>query len=213
MRAPALIFYKPFIGEFVKDIRNTQMGLPLITKAEYKAYVGISSTTQDTIIDSLIPKVSTLVKTICRRTFVDYVATAKVEYHEGGANIIVPDEGPVISVTSLEYSTNYGSTYTALVLYTDYAVSKSDDTIRCIGDTFPVAINGYKLTYTAGYSTLPDDLKLAVMDLVTYYLKNDAAVHSSKAPGTNTVQIEYIVTTNLPAHIKRVLDQYAQNYN
>jgi hypothetical protein len=74
-------------------------------------------------------------------------------------------------------------------------------------------INGYKVTYTAGFETIPEELKLAVMDLITYYIKNDAAIHSSKAPGTNTVQIEYVTTTNLPAHIKRVLDQYAANYN
>jgi hypothetical protein len=78
---------------------------------------------------------------------------------------------------------------------------------------FTWSVNGYKVVYTAGYETLPEDLKLAVLDLVTYYLKNDAAIHSAKAPGTNSVQIEYISTTNLPAHIKRVLDLYTMNYN
>ncbi len=71
----------------------------------------------------------------------------------------------------------------------------------------------YKLTYTAGFEVLPEDLKLAIFDLTTYYMKNDMAVHSNKAPGTNTVQIEYVTTTNLPSHIKRVLDQYAANYS
>lgn len=51
------------------------------------------------------------------------------------------------------------------------------------------------------------------MDLVTYYVKNDMSVHSPKAPGTNTVQIEYVLSTTLPAHIRRVLDQYTGNFN
>jgi hypothetical protein len=59
---------------------------------------------------------------------------------------------------------------------------------------------------------MPEDLKLAVLDLVTYYVKNDMAVHSPKSPGTNTVQIEYITKNTLPAHIARVLDQYTANY-
>jgi len=190
------------------------MGLPLVTRAEYKAYAGLVSPNEDTKIDSLIPKVSDFVKTLCRRTFVDYVNDAKVEYHEGGATIIVPEEYPVLSISSLEYSTDYGNTYTTLVEYTDYALSKfSHNIVSTWIDGFPIAINGYKLTYTAGFEVLPEDLKLAVFDLITYYLKNDMAVHSSKAPGTNTVQIEYVTTTNLPSHIKRVLDQYAANYS
>jgi hypothetical protein len=73
-------------------------------------------------------------------------------------------------------------------------------------------INGYKVSYFAGYEVVPEDLRLAVLDLVTYYRKNDGAIHSTKAPGTNAVQIEYISTTSLPAHIKRVLDFYVADY-
>ena len=190
------------------------MGLPLITRAEYKVYMGLTSPTQDSIIDNLITKVSDLVKSICRRTFVDYVNDAKVEYHEGGSNLLVPEEYPVLSISSLEYSSDYGATYSPLVEFTDYALSKATNNIIPINTTnFPAMPNGYRLTYTAGYESLPEDLKLAVMDLVTYYIKNDMAVHSSKAPGTSSVQVEYITTTNLPAHIKRVLDLYAANYS
>ena len=190
------------------------MGLPLITKAEYKAYAGINSTTHDVAIDILIPKISSLVKSICRRAFVDYVNDNRTEYHEGGSSFLVPEEYPVIAVSSVEYSSDYGNTYSSLVEYTDYAVSKATNSIKSLSATgFPSALNGYRITYTAGYETLPEDLKLAILDLLTYYIKNDSAIHSNKAPGTNTVQIEYVTTTNLPAHIKRVLDLHAANYN
>lgn len=190
------------------------MGTSLVTRAEYKQYLGLNSPTQDSIIDLIIPKVSELVKTICRRTFIDYVSDSKTEYHEGGANILVPEEYPVLSVNSLEYSTDYGNTYTTLVEYTDYATSKfSHNIISIWPDGFPALVNGYKLTYTAGFEVLPEDLKLAVFDLITYYMKNDMAIHSNKAPGTNDIQIQYVTTTNLPSHIKRVLDQYAANYS
>lgn len=189
------------------------MGISLVTRAEYKAYAGIASTTDDAKIDVLIPKVSALVKSLCRRTFLDYVNDSKVEYHEGGTKILLPYEIPILSITSLEYSLDYGSTYTALVEYTDYTHRKSDDTIVCIGQDFPYYANGYKLTYTAGYETLPEDLKIAVLDLIQYYMKHDTAIHSNKAPGTNTVQIEYVLSTALPAHIKRVLDLYTAEFS
>lgn len=190
------------------------MGLPLVTKAEYKAYMGLSSPNEDVRIEILITKVSEFVKSVCRRAFVDYVNDSKVEYHEGGANLLVPEEYPVLSISSLEYSTDYGATYSTLVEFTDYALSKATNNIIPVSSSsFPAMPNGYRLTYTAGYENLPEDLKLAVMDLITYYIKNDMSVHSSKAPGTNSVQIEYVTTTNLPAHIKRVLDLYAANYS
>lgn len=197
------------------------MGLPLITKSEYKAYVGINSTNTDDLIDSLIPKVSSLVKTLCKRTFIDYVDSPKVEYSEGGSNTIDLKEAPIILVSSVEYSRDYGSTYTQLTEYTDYAISKTNDNIVCIGSPglsseksiFPEATNGYRVTYIAGFLQVPEDLKLALFDLVTYYIKNDSSVHSNKAPGSNTVQIEYVINTGLPAHIRRVLDQYTMNYN
>ena len=190
------------------------MGLPLVTRAEYKAYAGLTSPTQDAMIDLLIPKVSELVKTICRRTFVDYVNDSKTEYFDGGNFNLIPLETPTISVASLEYSSDYGVTYTALTEFVDYIVSKGNGEVYTTSRIVPFTygINAYKLTYTAGYEVLPDELKLAVFDLIGYYIKNDMAVHSPKAPGTNTVQIEYVTTANLPAHIRRVLDLYTANY-
>jgi hypothetical protein len=202
------------------------MGLPLITRAEYKAFAGIASTNSDAIIDSLIPKISELVKTYCRRSFIDYADDPKLEYAEGGLPIIVLDETPVINVSSIEVSTDYGNTYTTLEEFKHYVVSKVTGNIKAINiiaanedntprklASFPLLTNGYKITYTGGYEKVPQDLKLALYDLVTYYIKNDSAIHSTKAPGSNTVQIEYITTTSLPAHIRRVLDLYKSDYS
>lgn len=192
------------------------MGLPLITRAEYKAYVGITSPNSDTVIDALIPKVSELVKNYCRRTFIDYVNDAKVETTSGGygENLLLA-EYPVISVTSVGWSEDYGQNYTDLVEFTDYVVEVEKGYIVALSASgeWDKCLNGYQVTYTAGYETLPEDLKLAVMDLVTYYIKNDASVHSPKAPGTNSVQIEYITSSAFPAHIKRVLDLYRASWD
>lgn len=189
--------------------------MDLITLEEYKAYVGISSPNQDDAINAIIPKISKFVKTHCRRTFVDWVDEQKTEVFRGGDALTLA-EFPVITVVSVEKSDDYGKTYESLVEYTDWVLDQETEQIiplEGLNYAFNNLVNGYRVTYTAGYEELPEDLKLAVMDLVTYYLKNDAAVHSPKAPGTNSVQIEYISTTNLPAHIKRVLDLYMSHYN
>lgn len=198
------------------------MGLDLVTLEEYKAYAAISSTNQDAEITSIIPIASDLVKNYCRRTFVDYIDDAKTEVFSGGSTTskFYLKELPIISISSVEYSSDYGQTYTTLVEYTDYVADLEDDSIVALPISestptiFPKAINGYKITYYAGYQDgIPTDLKVAVLDLITYYMKNDGSVHSPKAPGTNSVQIEYITTTALPAHIARVLNLYKASWD
>lgn len=186
------------------------MGASLVTLAEYKSYAGIKGESQDAQITSLIPKVSEYVKTYCRRTFVDYVSTNKEEVFDGGTGLLWLEESPIIEVVSVEYSLDYGTTWSE---YTDWVHKKKQSiVVPKTSYEFPFATNGYKVTYKCGYVTLPEDLKLACLDLVKYYISNDSAVKSNKAPGTNSVQIEYVSTNSLPANIKRVLDLYKEHY-
>jgi len=182
------------------------MATDLVTKAEYKTYMGITSTNSDSEIDFLIPKVSDLVKSYCRRTFVDYYSNIKVEVFDGGFREILLKETPVVSVSSVGYSEDYGRTYTNLVKFTDWVV-QGDSIISINTPVFPEAINGYKVSYFGGYDPIPGDLKLAVLDLIEYYSRNNGAVHSSRDLNPNTTQINYVASTNLP-----VLDQYVADF-
>lgn len=187
------------------------MAANLITRAEYKAYANISSTNQDAEIDAIIPKVSQLVKSYCRRSFIDYYDEAVTEVLNGGFKSIILKESPVTQVISVQRSADYGQTYTKLTKFIDW-VQSGDQVIAVDPNGFKPALNGYKITYFSGYEVVPDDLKLAVMDLVTYYRKNDASVHNNRTPGGGSVQLEYIMNTNFPAHIKRILDLYVADY-
>ena len=188
------------------------MGLNLTSKADYKAYAGIKSTNEDAAIDFIIPKVSDLVKNYCGRTFVDHWETPKTEIFNGGVKRFILAETPLVNITSVQGSTDYGQTWTDLVQYTEWV--QEDDTVLSLNASgyFPKWTRGYKVVYTAGYNDVPADLEMAVLDLVTYYRRHDSAVHSSKNVGSNNVQIEYISTTSLPAHIRRILDLYRADF-
>ena len=188
------------------------MGLNLTTKADYKTYAGIKSTNEDAVIDFIIPKVSELVKNYCNRTFVDYWDSPKTEIFNGNVKSFILAETPVATITSVQYSTDYGQNWTNLTQYTDWV--KENDTILSLSTDgyFPKLIRGYKVVYTAGYDDVPPDLEIAVLDLITYYRRHDSAIHSPKSPGSNTMQVEYVISTNLPAHIRRVLDLYRADY-
>lgn len=183
----------------------------LITRTDFKKYLGITTNNRDVEIDLLIPKISQLIKTYCRRTFIDYYDELKTEVYNGGFSTIILQETPVVSIDEFSLSTDYGQTYTALVEFTDYVLD-GDKLVSLNAYGFREYIRGYKVTYFAGYETTPEDLKLAAFDLLEYYMKNNSAVHVNRDVTPNVTQIQYVATTNFPAHIKRVLDQYVADY-
>jgi len=183
----------------------------LVTLAEYKAYAGINSDTQDAVINILIPKVSELVKTYCGRTFIDHYDDPITEYSDGNIQYIYLKESPLVSILSMEYSLDYGATYTNLVEFTDYVINNQYGRVEAIASTgFPYYLNGYKITYTGGYVSTPEDLKLACLDLVAYYIKNDMSIKSTRGVGSNNTSVEFITTASMPSHIRRVLDLYRE---
>lgn len=189
------------------------MAANLITRAEYKANAGINSTNQDAEIDSLIPKISQLIKTYCRRSFVDYFDEPKIETFNGGFDRLILKETPVVSVSAVEVSEDFGKTYKDLREYEDFVVEEDTDSVVAINSMgFPKLLKGYKVTYFAGFEKVPEDLKLAALDMISYYMKNDSSVHTHKNANPNTMQVEYISNTQFPAHIRRVLDHYAADY-
>ena len=191
------------------------MGLDLVTLAEYKTYANILGTSQDAAISAMIPRISNLVKTICRRTFVDYVDDAKVDVFRGGQPKLYLTESPLITLQSLEFSSDYGSSYTALTEFTDYVVDTEDNSVELLAEPYKSykRVNAFRATYNAGYEVLPPDLKLAVMDALMHQIRNDGAIHSTKSIGSNTTQMDYLTNAQLPAHIRRVLQLYCDNYN
>lgn len=181
------------------------MARSLITLAEYKDYASINSTDYDTKIASIVTKVSELVKSYCNRLFIDgYDPTSGsylpiTEYTDRDGHYY-PNEFPIQEIISVEYSTDNGETYTTV---SGFAFDRVKEAIY-IPDLGRSGINAFKITYTGGYTSTPDDLKLACLDLVEYYYKGE---YTPRKTSNNNV-IEYVTTSDLPSHIKRVLDLY-----
>ena len=116
------------------------MATDLITLAEYKIYTGITSINSDPQIRQLIPIVSQFAKTFCARSFNEYVDDPFVQTYAGGYPVLILDEFPLISVNSVEYSNDFGKTYTVLTEYTDYVVETEDETSGFIRAIRPIPI-------------------------------------------------------------------------
>lgn len=190
------------------------MGLELVSLDEFKAYKKITKDEDDPKLSIMIRAASQLAKTYCRRTFVDYVTTDKVEYFNGELDSTVfTDEFPILSVTSVSVASD-GVTYTDLTADTDYFVDYDVDAIRTV-DNLPFTQGAYpafksvRVTYKAGYDEVPEDMKIAVMDLVEYYRQEEYTPR--KAFQDNSVEnlgFREGGKANLPAHIKRIFEMY-----
>jgi hypothetical protein len=176
----------------------------LIDIDEYKIYAKISSTDQDDKLDLLSISISELVKIYCARSFVDYYSEDKTEYFNGGSDIYYTSEMPIVTITSVSTSVDYGQTYVALVNYTDYILDISNDRLLIPGAENIDSPNYFKVIYKAGYPSIPADLKLALFDLIDYYMKKESTPRKS----SSDVSVQYITNSDFPPHIKRVLDLY-----
>ena len=189
----------------------------LITLQEYKTAEGISAPKDDARLNVLIPSVSELVKTYCGNTFVDFFSSNKTEEFniDWGTHVVQLTESPVNAIVSVQERETYSSSYATLTTGAyEYALDKTTDSIlRTTGGGYknwPVGVAAVKVVYTAGYSAVPSDLKLAVLDLVTYYLKDEHKQRQTIAGASLQNQGSTSQNNNVsfPDHIQRVLDLY-----
>jgi len=192
----------------------------LISLASYKDLAGITSSTSDFQLSALIDSVSKLVKTYCNNTFVDYYSTNKEEIFSINfvSTSVQLTESPVNTIVSVEERDNISSAYTVLVANQDYYFDDTTESVfRSNGyngyQSFPQGPGAVRITYTAGYSDTPLDLRLAVVDLVTYYFKGEHKLRQTLAGASIQNQSSSSARDSVafPDHIKRVLDLY-KNY-
>ena len=195
----------------------------LVTLQQYKDFAGLQGIQQDAKINVIIDNVSQLVKTYCGTTIIDYASTNKVEYFniQQGDDRVILAESPLIQVVSVQERTSQADSYVTLITensdssgkYEYIADMDSDSIVRTTSTGskfFPKGMKAVKVTYKAGYTSTPEDLKLAVFDLIKYYLKDERKDRMSIAGAT----VENATSTSLknnigfPDHIKRILDLY-----
>ena len=196
----------------------------LITLQQYKDFAGLTGVTMDARINVIIDSISQLVKNYCGTSIIDDYSSAKTEYFDilnANTTRVMLDEGPIRTVTSVSERESQADSYVTLITENsdssgkyEYIVdSMTDSIIRTNEDVdkaFPKGRKTVKVVYTAGYSSTPEDLKLAIFDLVKYYLKDERKERMQIAGAMieNPVSTSIANNTGFPDHIKRVLDMY-----
>jgi len=187
----------------------------LITLAEYKEIEGISSPKEDLRLATLVPSVSQLVKTYCGNSLIDYYSTNKVELFSinWATHILQLTESPVNTIISVEKRDSVDENYSTVPTTEYYLDTATDSVLYVTGRTYknwPQGAGSVRVTYTAGYSSCPEDLKLAVVDLITYYLRDEHKERRTLGGASiqNQGSTSLANSVAFPDHIKRVLDMY-----
>jgi len=172
------------------------MSLSLTTKEKVKAYLGITTTTNDSFIDSLIEDISSQVEAYCNRKF---ESATRVEYFdtEDGDKKIFLNNYPVTNLADVEYRTGTWGNITWLDFNeNDYLLDDESGILKFAG-RFNDADKFVKVTYTGGYlisfnnetdvtlHTLPRDLTFMVTEMVaqTYQNRKSQGISSETTEG------------------------------
>lgn len=192
--------------------------MDLVTTQQYKTYKKIEHNKDDNQLGALIPAISQLVKTYTGNAVVDYATINKVEtfdIYDSLTSELFLTESPLTNVGLIQERSSLADSYTTLTENTDYYVDKEHDRIYRVDGAssikyFPKGFASVKITYRAGYESCPEDLKLAVYDLITYYLKEEYKGRRSMAGATLQNEASTTIRDDIgfPDHIKRVLDMY-----
>ena len=190
----------------------------LVTLQDYKDAEGITSAKEDLRISALIPSVSQLLKTYWANSIIDFYGSDKTEDFDiyWDTYAVQLTESPVVSITSVGERSGYDQSYTTLTTgaYEYYLDTRTDSLVRTNESgtrlNWKQGVGAVRVAYRAGYNETPADLKLAIFDLVTYYLKDE---HKERRTlGGASIQNQSSTTQRdnvaFPDHIKRVLDLY-----
>ena len=159
----------------------------LFTITEYKSYAGITGTGDDSVLTTLAAVVSAMVRQKCDRNRTNgFNSAARTETYSGTADTAIQlKEWPVTTLTSVSEVSDDGSTNA--LTSTDYRLDTETGILRLLGvrlgrfnrnewgdinstwkpsPNFKEGVLNYSVVYTGGYSSIPDDLKLACYKVV-----------------------------------------------
>lgn len=170
--------------------------------ASVKAYGGITSAGDDTMLTSIITGMSAAIRTMCSRdiTSNDY----DIRRSGRGTLALQMPQYPITAVTLLEIdgrAVPQQSAWGAPGFYFD------DEQIALVGHAFTRGISNVHVQFSAGYATPPADLAQACNELVTLrYKLRDKIEWSSKTLAGETVSL---VQKAAPDWVKAIIANYS----
>ena len=168
----------------------------LVTLAQGKAHLGIPTldTTQDARVEDYINAASDHVESLTNRKLVLQTHTHYLDGNGKGRMLLQEFPAQKPTVVNMDLSWTFGSG--TLVPTTEFEVQFDVILVRRSLQTFPNGARNVKVTYQAGYSTIPMDVQQATLLGVEmlYHGRNDRrlGVQSKTKVGESVVFVDAI---------------------
>lgn len=182
--------------------------MALATLAQLKTQLGFkpSDTLQDAKLQLFLDAGSAWVESYCSRIF---ASASYVElFHGNRSNAISPRQWPITAVSELRVSSTRAWSDTAsLIDPTKYGISKDGVMIMYYSSVFPLGYDTVRLSYTAGYPTIPADLVLANLWASEWFYQHNNRGDTGRTSVSK--QGESIgIDHDIPPMIKSILQPY-----
>lgn len=166
----------------------------LTSVADVKESLGITGTSQDNLITRKINQATDMIEAFCGKNNGQHFASTTYtneEYDGTGTNQLILRNNPVISLSNFsERNTTENSNDWTTIETTDYFVDLTAGVIDC---RFGILNywNLYKVTYVAGFATIPSDLAEACVMLACALVESASTGASVKKKTQGPKTIEY----------------------
>lgn len=188
--------------------------MALIKLFEVKRRLGINTDDHDLLLIDLIEDVSSIIETYCGRHFsvADYI-----EYQDGtGEEYFLTNEWPINSIASIYDDPDRTFSSSSLVDTTYYTYYANEGKVSLVSTDSIIGVNLYtifssgrqniKITYNAGYTTIPSDLKMIASEIMMKKFKNIQDKRTGMTSiGSAGETMSYNLEDMLPEH-KMLLD-------
>lgn len=164
---------------------------PIVTLPEAKDYLIISSTDEDDKLTSFIAAASQM---IYNKVGVISGSPTVEEWHDGGSSrIVLRNQGPIVSVTSVtesygsmsyvltQVTLDSGSTSNAYTFTVDLDEGLLVRRASGVAVPFTRGVRNVHVTYVAGYATVPADIKHATLVLLKHLWDTQRGPRSSQS--------------------------------
>ena len=170
---------------------TTASGGAFCTATQIKAYLNISGSDDDTLFAALAGRATEAVQKYCGR---DFTSTTYTEYYDGGGfSKLVLDHRPIVSVASVYDDRDRAWAVSSLIAATDYLTRDNAGIVEWLSSSsaFP-STSAYfadgqlnvKITYTAGYASIPDAVvQASIMLVAVLYHRGQQGADGIKTEG------------------------------
>lgn len=137
----------------------------IVTLAEAKAYLKITLSTYDSLIQTLIDKADAYIRKQINR---DLGVQTYVQLYDGsGDSELLLDHYPVTEIHHLSTDVDYElKKAESLLINSDIVCKVNSGVVILVDDVFPFGKKNVFIRYSAGYASIPEDLKMACLEFV-----------------------------------------------